>query len=460
MKLKKVLALGLSVVMLASMVTGCGNKADTPAESGAPAAESGAPAEVDASKGSVYYLNFKPEVSEIWEELAAKYTEETGVPVKVVTAAAGTYEQTLMSEVAKTEAPTLFQINGPIGYNNWKDYCADLSGTELYSWLLDKSLAVTDGDGVYGIPYVVEGYGIIYNDKIIRDYCALDGAVISSAEDIKNFDTLKAVAEDMQAKKAELGIDGAFASTSFAPGEDWRWQTHLANLPIYYEFKDKGVGDADAIDLTYADNFKNVFDLYINNSATAPTMLGSKTVNDSMAEFALGKVAFVQNGNWGWGQISTTEGNVVAEEDVKFLPIYTGIEGEESQGLCTGTENFFSINSQASAENQAASIAFVEWLFSSDTGKDYVTNKLGFIAPFSTFGDDETPADPLAQEVLKYMGDTSLTSVSWNFTAFPSQTFKDNLGYALLDYAQGTGDWDGVLAAFKDGWASEKAATK
>lgn len=458
MKLKKVLALGLSVAMLASMMTGCGTKTDAPAESGAPASE--APAEADASKGSVYYLNFKPEVSEIWEELAAKYTEETGVPVKVVTAAAGTYEQTLMSEVAKTEAPTLFQINGPIGYNNWKDYCADLSGTQLYDWLLDKSLAVTDGDGVYGIPYVVEGYGIIYNNKILTDYCALDGAVISSPEDIKNFDTLKKVAEDMQARKDELGIEGAFASTSFAPGEDWRWQTHLANLPIYYEFKDKGIGDADTIDLTYADNYKNVFDLYINNSCTAPTMLGSKTVNDSMAEFALGKVAFVQNGNWGWGQISGTEGNVVKEEDVKFLPIYTGVEGEESQGLCTGTENFFSINSQASAEDQAASIAFVEWLFSSETGKDYVTNKLGFIAPFSTFGEGETPADPLAQEVLKYMGDSSLTSVSWNFTAFPSQTFKDNLGYALLDYAQGTANWDGVVSAFKDGWASEKAATK
>lgn len=458
MKLKKVLALGLSVAMLASMMTGCGTKTDAPAESGAPASE--APAEADASKGSVYYLNFKPEVSEIWEELAAKYTEETGVPVKVVTAAAGTYEQTLMSEVAKTEAPTLFQINGPIGYNNWKDYCADLSGTQLYDWLLDKSLAVTDGDGVYGIPYVVEGYGIIYNNKILTDYCALDGAVISSPEDIKNFDTLKKVAEDMQARKDELGIEGAFASTSFAPGEDWRWQTHLANLPIYYEFKDKGIGDADTIDLTYADNYKNVFDLYINNSCTAPTMLGSKTVNDSMAEFALGKVAFVQNGNWGWGQISGTEGNVVKEEDVKFLPIYTGVEGEESQGLCTGTENFFSINSQASAEDQAASIAFVEWLFSSEIGKDYVTNKLGFIAPFSTFGEGETPADPLAQEVLKYMGDSSLTSVSWNFTAFPSQTFKDNLGYALLDYAQGTANWDGVVSAFKDGWASEKAATK
>ena len=404
-------------------------------------------------------MNFKPEVDEVWQTLAKQYTEETGVPVKVVTAASGTYEQTLMSEVANADAPTLFQINGPVGYQNWKDYCLDLKDTDLYSWLLDKSLAVEGEDGgVYGIPYVVEGYGIIYNNAIMDKYFAMDGAKAASIDEIKNFDTLKAVVEDMQSKAADLGIEGVFASTSLLPGEDWRWQTHLANVPVYYEYKDKGITDTDALEFTYSDNYKNIFDLYINNSCTAPGLLGSKSVDDSMAEFALGKAAMVQNGNWGWGQISGVDGNVVAETDVKFLPIYTGVEGEETQGLCTGTENFFCINSQASADDQAASIAFVEWLFSSDTGKAAVTNDLGFIAPFNTFADDEKPTDPLAQEVIKYMADSSLTSVAWNFTSFPSQTFKDDFGAALLEYASGSMEWEDVKQLVVDEWASEKAA--
>ena len=286
----------------------------------------------------------------------------------------------------------------------------------------------------------------------------MDGAKAASMDEIKNFDTLKAVVEDMQSKAADLGIDGVFASTSLLPGEDWRWQTHLANVPVYYEYKDKGITDTDALEFTYSDNYKNIFDLYINNSCTAPGLLGSKSVDDSMAEFALGKAAMVQNGNWGWGQISGVDGNTVAEEDVKFLPIYTGVEGEETQGLCTGTENFFCINSQVSPENQAASIAFVEWLFSSDTGKAAVTNDLGFIAPFNTFADDEKPTDPLAQEVIKYMADSSLTSVAWNFTSFPSQTFKDDFGAALLEYASGSMEWDDVKQLVVDEWASEKAA--
>lgn len=459
---KRIVSLLLSTVMAASLLVGCGGAEENAATTESKtenAAGTEAGEQADAATGQVYYLNFKPEVSEVWEALAAQYTEETGVPVKVVTAASGTYEQTLMSEIATAEAPTLFQINGPIGYKNWADYCADLQDTELYSWLLDKSLAITGEDGgVYGIPYVVEGYGIIYNDAIMQKYFAMDGAKATSVEEINNFETLKAVVEDMQARKDELGIEGVFASTSLKPGEDWRWQTHLANIPVYYEYADKNISDTEALEFTYAENFKNVFDLYLNNSCTAAGLLGNKSVDDSMAEFALGKVAMVQNGNWAWGQISGVEGNVVKAEDVKFLPIYAGVDGEEAQGLCTGTENFFAINSQASPEDQAASIAFVEWLFSSEAGKDAVTNQLGFIAPFNTFADDEKPTDPLAQEVLRYMGDETKTSVSWNFTSFPSQQFKDDFGAALLEYAAGSVTWDDVKALVIERWAAEKAA--
>ena len=201
---------------------------------------------------------------------------------------------------------------------------------------------------------------------------------------------------------------------------------------------------------------KNIFDLYVNNSATQKGLLGSKTVNDSMAEFALGQVAMVQNGNWAWSQINGVEGNVVAAEDIKFLPIYTGIAGEEAQGLSVGTENYFAINSKATPAKQEASIAFLEWLFTSDKGKDYVTNQLGFIAPFSTFEEDEKPADPLAKEVLAWM-EKDVTSVGWTFAAFPSEQFKNYFGDALLEYVQDSKTWDEVVAVVKDSWKSERA---
>ncbi len=469
---KKLISALLCVAMVSSMLVGCGSgAAETPAAE-APAAEGEAEAEAPAAEepaaeapaasadgGKVYYLNFKPEVDTQWQEIAAAYTAETGVEVKVVTAASGTYEEVLRSEIAGTDAPTLFQINGPVGYQNWKDYCLDLTNSELYNALSDKGLAVTGADGgVYGVPYTVEAYGIIYNDAIMQAYFATDGAKAASVDEINSFAKLKEVVEDMTAKKDDLGIQGVFASTSLLPGEDWRWQTHLANVPVYYEYKDNNVSDMAEITFKYSDNFKNIWDLYINNSTCAPGLLGSKAVTDSMAEFALGQCAMIQNGNWAWGQISDVEGNTVKEEDVKFMPIYTGIAGEENQGLCTGTENFWCVNSQASEADQKATLDFVNWMISSDAGKDYMVNSLGNAAPFSTFGDDEKPVDPLAKEMFRYM-ENGKNSVTWNFTTFPSQAFKDDFGAALLEYCNGNMTWDEVKDLVVSRWAEEKSAT-
>jgi raffinose/stachyose/melibiose transport system substrate-binding protein len=413
--------------------------------------------------GRVYLLNFKPEIDAQWKEVINQFSAETGIEAKVVTAASGTYEQTLRSEITKSDPPTLFNINGPIGYLNWKTYTADLKDTDVYSWLSDKSMAISIDGGVYGLPYAVETYGIIYNDAIFRKYFALpDRAVtdISSAAQINNFAALKAVVEDMTVRKFDLGIDGVFASTSFRPGEDWRWHTHLANLPIYYEYRDKGVGDLDKIDLTYGPQYHNIFDLYINNSVTDPKMIGSKSVDDSMSEFALGKASMVQNGTWGWGQIAGIAGNVVQASDVKYLPIYTGVRGEEAQGLCTGTENFICVNVKASKASQEASLKLLEWLFNTPSGKKAAVEKLGFVTPFSTFGADELPDNPLEKEAFRFMSNPNLSAVSWNFTSFPSQAFKDDLGASLYDYALGNKSWDDVTAVFKNKWAEEKALLK
>ena len=464
---KKLLYMLLCLVMTVSLFSGCGKDNQPGNENNSQIADNGnnsqgnTQANNQTVRGSVYYLSFKPEVDRVWKDLAAAYTQETGVPVKVVTAASNTYEQTLMSEIANAGAPTLFQVNGPVGYNSWKDYCADLKDTRLYEWLLDKNLAITGEDGgVYAIPYVVEGYGIICNDAIMEKYFALKGAKVTSLDDIKNFATLKAVVEDMQSKKDQLGIKGVFASTSLTPGEDWRWQTHLANIPVYYEYSDKGITDTDTLEFVYADNFKNIFDLYIHNSVSKPGLLGNKSVADSMAEFALGQAAMVQNGNWAWSQIAEMEGNTVRAEDMEFLPIYTGIEGEENQGLCVGTENYFCINSRASKEDREATIAFLEWLFSSKTGKAAVVNDLGMIAPFSTFSEEEKPNDPLARELIDYMADEDTVSIPWYFTTFPSIRFKDHFGAALLEYSAGSLTWEQVKERVVSDWAAEKAAVK
>lgn len=410
---------------------------------------------------SVYYLNFKPEIAEVYDKIAKDYKAETGVDLRVVTAASNTYEQTLKSEIVKSDAPVIFQINGPMGYATWKDYCLDISDSDLYKHLTDTSLSIKDGDGIYGIANVVEGYGIIYNSAITDKYFALKdrSTDYKSMDEINNFEKLSSLVADMTSHKDELGIEGVFASTSLQPGENWRWQTHLANLPVYYELQDKKINIAtdkvSKIDFIYSDNFKDIFDLYITNSVTDRKLLGTKQVSDSMSEFALGRCAMVQNGNWAWSQISGVSGNTVNSDDIKFMPIYIGVSGEEEQGLCIGTENYLAINKEASPEKQKLALDFLYWLYSSETGKKYVINELNFIAPFDTFAENETPSDPLARQVIEWMNKKTVKNVEWVFPIFPSETFKQDFGSALLRYAQETEDWDSVKETFVTEWAQE-----
>ena len=335
--------------------------------------------------------------------------------------------------------------------DQWTDKPARFFVTEI---IREKILLYYDKE----IPYAVEGYGIIYNDAIMRKYFALpDKAVsISSAEEITSFETLKAVVEDMSKHLDELGIQGVFASTSFMPGSEWRWTTHLVNPALWAEFGDLATAQAaKEFKFTASENFRNLFDLYLNNSITAKGMVGARADADSMSEFALGQVAMVQNGNWAAAQILGTAGNTVADEDIKFLPLYMGLDGEENYGICVGTENYLAFNKNASPEALEGADVFLTWLFSSGEGKAIVTNDLMFITPFSSFSADEVPDDPLARQVNIWMNKDGITSVPWVFNGIPSEQWKADFAQAMLEYINGNYTWDQVTKVAQDAWARE-----
>ena len=437
MKMRKVVSAMLVAAMATGMVAGCGSSSDSKSD------------KKDA-KGKVYYLNFKPEQDEQWQDLAKEYTKETGVDVTVLTAASGEYEKTLKSEMAKSNAPTLFQVNGPVGLASWKDYCYDLKDSDVAKQLTSDDFALMDGDKMSGIAYVIESYGIIYNKELLKK-------AGYSADDITNFDSFKKVVEDITANKDKLGFS-AFTSAGMDGSSDWRFKTHLANLPIYYEYKDEGIDNTDAIKGTYLDNYRQIWDLYINNATCKPTELSTKTADDATADFVTGDAVFYQNGTWEYGNLTNEEnGYLVTADDMSMMPIYIGVEGEENQGLCTGSENYWCVNSKASAEDQQATLDFLNWVITSDAGRESMAHEMGFTTPFDTFTGEYEADNVFIQASNQYIADGKY-SVTWNFSTIPSETWKDGVGSALLEYAQGTGDWDGVVSAFVDGWATEYAA--
>ena len=425
-KMKKILALILALVLCFGLVA-CGGSGDDAAE----------------ETGSVYYLNFKPEQDAQWQALAASYTEQTGVPVTVVTAASGEYETTLTAEIAKSEPPTLFQVNGPVGLENWKDYCYDLSGSAVYGELTSDGFALKDGNKVVGIAYVVESYGLITNVKLLAE-------AGYSIDDIQSFADLKAVAEDITARSDELGF-AAFSSAGMDGSSDWRFKTHLANLPIYFEYQADGIGTTTEIKGTYLDNYRAMWDLYINNSTFDPKDLTAKTGDDSRNEFLAGEAVFFQNGSWEYGSVSA----VFADEDLAMIPIYFGVGDEANQGLCTGTENYWCVNGTASEADIQATLDFMAWCVTSEEGTNAMANEMGFVIPFKAAV--ESPNLFVKQDVA--YSAAGKNPVSWNFPTMPSEEWKNGVGSALSAYAadQTDANWDAVVTAFVDGWASEYA---
>lgn len=448
---KKLIAMGLCGVLSLSMLAGCGGASAGNPAAGSAAAGSGAA----EAKGAVYYLNFKPEQDMQWQELAKIYTEETGVPVTVLTAAAGQYETTLKSEMAKTAAPTLFQVNGPVGLVSWKDYCVDLSSSEVAGQLSSRDFALMNGDEMAGIGYVIESYGIIYNKALLEKAGC-------SAEDIRSFADLKKVAEDITARKDELGFS-AFTSAGMDDSSDWRFKTHLANMPIYYEYQADGIDMTDAIKGSYLNNYRMIWDLYINNATCDPSLLSTKTGDDAVAEFVTEQAVFYQNGTWAYNDVGE-----LGDENLGMLPIYIGAEGEENQGLCTGTENYWCVNKNVSEDDIQATLAFMNWCVSSETGTKALCGGegampsgqagMGFVIPFKGNLESENPLVNIANDYVA----AGKNSVAWTFSTMPSEEWKNGVGSALTTYAADQSDenWNAVVTAFVDGWANEAAATK
>lgn len=420
---KKVLCCFLAATMVATMFTGCGSKKD--------------------DKGSVYFLNFKPEVDEQWQALAKAYTEETGVEVKVVTAASGEYEKTLAAEIDKDAAPTLFTINGPVGYQSWKDYCLDLKDTKAYAELKNqKDFSVAVDGGVYGIAFCYEAYGLITNTKLLKEA----GYEVA---DITSFDSLKKICEDITARKDELGF-AAFTSAGLDGSSSWRFSGHLANLPLYYEFeKDNVTAQPATIKGTYLKEYKNVWDLYINNSTCTPKDAIAKTGADTETEFINGEAVFFQNGTWEYDAVKA-----IGDENLAYLPIYFGVD-DKDMGLCAGTENFLCVNSQASEADQKATEDFIYWLATSETGTKALAEDMGFV---STFKQGKESSNVLFQKANESIA-SGKYSVKWCFPYTPNtDAWRASVVDALTSYNNG-GDWADVETAFVEGWAKQYQAS-
>ena len=376
--------------------------------------------------GKVYYLNFKPEADQAWQDLAKAYTEQTGVEVKVLTAASGTYSDTLTAEMEKKDAaPTLFQIGNAEGVVTWGDYALPLDGTDLINEMTTADFNLKNANGeTVAVGYCYEAYGIITNKELLEK-------AGHSVDEIKDFASLKAVADDIHARAEELGFD-AFTSAGLDDSSSWRFSGHLTNMPLFYEFRDDGITEQPAtVKGSYLNAYKNIWDLYITDSAADPAKLSTYTGGAAEEEFMTGKAVFFQNGTWEYATLS----EAVDPANLTMLPIYCGVEGEENAALCAGTENCWAVNSQASEADQKATLDFLKWVVTSEEGTKMMAEQFGPI-PFKSMW---TTGAPVSSPPWSSTPPEPPTGAKWNMhllTAGPSAT---KLRTDLPDHPWGAG---------------------
>ncbi len=422
---KKILVITLCICMALTLLAGCSN----------------------GKKGSVYWLNFKPESDEVLQKIATMYKEKTGVDVKVVTAASGTYSQTLTSEMEKSAPPTLFVIGNSAGVKTWADYALDLKDTAVAKELSTDAYNLYDESGkLVSIGYCYECYGIIVNPDLLKQA----GYEVSS---INNFAALKAAAEDIHARAAELGFD-AFTSNDMDSSSSWRYTGHMINLDYYYEEKDAGktwTECPDTITGAYVDNFRQLYDLCVNNSTVDRSELATGG-HDAQNEFKTGKAVFYVQGSWEYSAVAESVPNAT------MIPYYCGVAGEEKAGLNCGTENCWAVNSKASKADQDATLDFMYWCVTDPEASALLVESFG-VMPYKN-------AVASTNGFLKASEDYAKAGcyvMDWATNYQPEvDNYRAAFVSALNQYNADPTDanWETVRTAIVDGWATQAAIAK
>ena len=418
--MKKALSLLLVAILCVGLFAGCAGCAG-------------------GEKGRVYWLNFKPESDEVLQEVAKMYTEQTGVEVKVLTAASGTYNQTLLAEMDKAEAPTLFVIGNQNAVKEWKDYALNLKDSAIAKELNTDAYNMYDEDGnLVSIGYCYECYGIIVNPTLIEK-------AGYKMDDLKNFEGLKKVAEDIHKRAGELGFD-AFSASDMDDSSSWRFTGHMANLEYYYESRDAGGWKQCPAEIkgTYMENFKNLYDLCINNSMTPANELATGG-HDPQNQFKTGKAAFYVNGSWEYSAVAEAVPNAT------MIPYYAGVEGEEKAGLNCGTENYWAINSKVSEADQKATMDFMVWCVTNEEASRKLVDTFG-VMPYKSAAES---TNGFLAAANKYSADGCYV-MDWATNYQPNvDEYRKALVSALNAYNadQTEANWAKVKTAFVDGWA-------
>lgn len=381
-------------------------------------------------------FQFKVEFKNQFEEVAKKYEEKNpNVKINIETVGGGNdYAGALKAKFSSGNEPAIFNIGGPADIKEYEDRLTDLSDTNSVGQALPSTLESVTVDGeIYGLPYNQEGYGFVYNTEVFEK-AGVDSTSIQTMEDLVD------AVEKIDNKKDELGLDAVFA---MAGKELWTEGQHGANLFIASDFNDSALEAFDAKELPFekANQFKTYIDLQNEYSVQPVVSLDySKQVEEL---FSTGRVAMVQQGNWIYPTVEQMDPELAGKVDLLPIPV----DGEMK--IPVGVANYWAVNAKVSEEQQAAARDFLDWLYTSDEGKEIVLSEFKFIPAYDGYDTDKI-SDPLSKRVYEYA--QAEKTIGWAFKGFPTG-WTDVMGANLQKYLADEATWEETIDASKAKWA-------
>lgn len=386
---------------------------------------------------------FKVEIKDQFEDLIKVYEDENpNIKINVKTVGGGNdYGATLKTAFASGDEPDIFNVGGPSSVEEYREYLADVSDTEAAANAIEGTLLpVTDGEEVLGLPFNQEGYGLIFNKEVLE-------AAGVNPEDIKTFADLEEATKTIDSQKDELGLDAVFALPA---KELWVLGDHISNQFIASDFDDDitKAYEADTIPFNKGNELKQYIDL--QNDYSVQPVLSLDYSQQVEQLFSLGKVAMIQGGNWIYNSVHDMDPDF-AENNIDVMPV--PVEGFEGK-MPAGVPQFWAINNKSDDNVVQASKDFLDWVYTSETGKTAVLEDFKFIPAYKDY-DSSKIADPLSKTIYEY-AESGETLEGWVYQAAPTGWTQEALGVNIQKYLSGELEWEDVISQARDKWEAAR----
>ncbi|PHS29891.1 MAG: sugar ABC transporter substrate-binding protein [Alkaliphilus sp.] len=430
---RRFVSFALVLILSAALFAGCAKDDDV----------------VSTEPVEIEIFQFKVEMAQDLEAAAREFEKAfPNVTVVIQTVGGGDdYGAALRAKFASGEEPVIFNIGGPQDVEDWKHKVADLSD-EAWVELAHPGIlsGVTVGNEIFGLPFNIEGYGFVYNKSILAD-AGID------ASKIVNFKSLEAAVKQLDAKIKAGDLKNKYpnleAVFDLPAKETWVTGLHTSNAIISQEFASSiEAFEASDVKFTYGDALKALIDLQANFSPHADNKSRLNAVDYSTQVdmgLAIERVAIIQQGNWVFGGVNAIDENVAA--NLSFLPF--PVKGAVEDSIPVGVPMHWAVNKDSDPAQVEAAKNFLNWLYTSDTGKDFIVNKFFFIPPLKGY-DDFPPADPLAKSIIEFA--EAGRTMPWVFMGYPSGWGMEILGNEIQKYLADEVSWDEVIKTSIDKW--------